>query len=333
MKHDLTILDAVADPNLLGTSVRRRLLDELARGARAFLGFLMTAVRSGCRSMTKSRVRTSPRPRDDQSEGSDGGQRPSYGATLLDANRPVGFALDGTAIFVRGVRPSGGLRLRPVGVPPTSDITVVSTGALSVLTARLPMFSLAIVDPTAAGGRRDGCAVVDTWLSGASSVMTPDHHVFIVCPSGEEADLELVLRSHHVPIQSRIVWHHPDFTVERSPIGFLSTHRLILHGGTHPLRLTADRARRAPFSDVQSFPTRDAEGDSVPKPVELVRWLVSTGSTPGDHVLDVFGGDATTASACQALGRHCTVIERNPAMAEETRRQLRFEPHQPRSST
>ena len=58
------------------------------------------------------------------------------------------------------------------------------------------------------------------------------------------------------------------------------------------------------------------------KPVELVRWLVEIGSQPGDAVLDPFGGDATTAMACQELGRHCTVIERDPAVAAAIRQRV-----------
>lgn len=98
-------------------------------------------------------------------------------------------------MFKRRDRSQTRLRL----MPPASDTTVVSGDALSA-SAR-PLFSLAIVDPTAAGGRRDGCDVLDTWLSGASSVMTPDHHVFIVCPSGEEAALQPFRLT--VPIMSK----------------------------------------------------------------------------------------------------------------------------------
>ena len=181
-------------------------------------------------------------------------------------------------------------------------------------------FSLAILDPMARAGRSvtddpDPLAVVDAWLTPILHVLKPDHHLFIFCPHGQGADLELCLCSRHLPIQSRVIWHHADFTVQRSPIGLLNTWSLILHIGTHGLQLTDAPDRRAPFSDVQPFATRDAVGDHVPKPIELVRWLVSIGSQPGDGVLDVCGGDSVTAAVCEQLGRHCTVIERDPARA------------------
>lgn len=48
------------------------------------------------------------------------------------------------------------------------------------------------------------------------------------------------------------------------------------------------------------------------KPEKLVAKLMLASSKPGDFVLDPFGGSGTTAAVARKLGRHYTVIERNP---------------------
>lgn len=49
-----------------------------------------------------------------------------------------------------------------------------------------------------------------------------------------------------------------------------------------------------------------------PKPVELMRWLVSEASEPGELVLDPFMGSGTTGAAAIGLGRKFVGIEINP---------------------
>lgn len=45
------------------------------------------------------------------------------------------------------------------------------------------------------------------------------------------------------------------------------------------------------------------------KPEDLLSWLVSSYTNPGDHVLDPFMGSGTTGAACVALHRNFTGIE------------------------
>lgn len=48
------------------------------------------------------------------------------------------------------------------------------------------------------------------------------------------------------------------------------------------------------------------------KPEKLVAKIMLASSKPGDFVLDPFGGSGTTAAVAKKLGRHYTVVERNP---------------------
>ena len=49
------------------------------------------------------------------------------------------------------------------------------------------------------------------------------------------------------------------------------------------------------------------------KPLDLMQWLVSTYTNPGDKVLDPFAGSGTTGAACVALHREFVGIELDPA--------------------
>ena len=48
------------------------------------------------------------------------------------------------------------------------------------------------------------------------------------------------------------------------------------------------------------------------KPEKLVAKIMLASSQPGGFVLDPFGGSGTTAAVAKKLGRHYTVVERNP---------------------
>lgn len=62
------------------------------------------------------------------------------------------------------------------------------------------------------------------------------------------------------------------------------------------------------------------------KPQEILEYFVSLLSSPGDTVLDTFAGSGSTGMACDALGRECVLIERDPKMFEKMK--ARFESKQ-----
>lgn len=73
-----------------------------------------------------------------------------------------------------------------------------------------------------------------------------------------------------------------------------------------------------------------AKGDDrpdhpCPKPLPLMRELVSLFTDPGDLVLDPFMGSGTTAAACKQLGRRCIGIEIEEKWAEVAAKRLEQE--------
>lgn len=52
------------------------------------------------------------------------------------------------------------------------------------------------------------------------------------------------------------------------------------------------------------------------KPMQLMSYLITLGSRPGDLVLDPFAGSGTTGAAARSLGRSCISIERDPEYAK-----------------
>jgi DNA modification methylase len=58
-------------------------------------------------------------------------------------------------------------------------------------------------------------------------------------------------------------------------------------------------------------PNRNGEHPTM-KPVELVERALTNSSTPGDKVLDPFGGSGTTLVACEKMGRSAFLIELDP---------------------
>lgn len=59
-----------------------------------------------------------------------------------------------------------------------------------------------------------------------------------------------------------------------------------------------------------------------PKPLELVRFIVSLASLPRDTILDCFAGSGTTLLAAKQLGRRAIVVELEERYAEVTARRL-----------
>ncbi len=54
-------------------------------------------------------------------------------------------------------------------------------------------------------------------------------------------------------------------------------------------------------------------GHPTQKPEMLIERIIKAGTSPGDLVIDPFGGVGTTPSVCARLGRRCIAIECNPA--------------------
>lgn len=59
------------------------------------------------------------------------------------------------------------------------------------------------------------------------------------------------------------------------------------------------------------------------KPLDLMQWLVSTYTNPGDKVLDPFCGSGTTGAACVALHREFVGVELDPKYHAIAQRRVR----------
>lgn len=185
---------------------------------------------------------------------------------------------------------------------------------------------------TECGPARYDCLVLaDAWLTRALECLTSSYHAFLWCRPDDLAGLELHLHSRDLPVQSRIVWHHPNVTPQRMSVGLLSTWTPVVHIGIQGLRC-AGASKRA-HVDVQEFTALDGDTEHLPKPRGLVEWLVGIGSRPGDAVLDLFGGDTSTGDVCQRLGRDCTIIEDDPSVTAALHERFRREQDEPDRTT
>ena len=82
--------------------------------------------------------------------------------------------------------------------------------------------------------------------------------------------------------------------------------------------VTENNGTRYPHSVITS---KSTNGDHpTQKPLDLMRYLVSTYSQPGDLILDPFAGSGTTLVAAQQLGRNflgCDITPEYVALAQK----------------
>ena len=76
--------------------------------------------------------------------------------------------------------------------------------------------------------------------------------------------------------------------------------------------------------DIQSFQwsSYKPNGHPAEKPLELMEWIVSNSTKPGDTVLDPFMGSGTTGVACARLGRNFIGIECDQNHYEAAQRRI-----------
>jgi DNA modification methylase len=60
----------------------------------------------------------------------------------------------------------------------------------------------------------------------------------------------------------------------------------------------------------------------IVKPLDIMEWLVTLATAPGQRVLDPFAGSGTTIMACKRLGRDGVGIEKDPDYAELARERV-----------
>ncbi len=70
--------------------------------------------------------------------------------------------------------------------------------------------------------------------------------------------------------------------------------------------------------------SKEKTGYPTQKPLGLLRRLVEVHSAPGDRLLDFFAGSGSWGEAALRAGRHCVLIDDNPAAIEVMRERLAF---------
>lgn len=154
------------------------------------------------------------------------------------------------------------------------------------------------------------------WLAAIKPTLKSEYNLFWFCSPQYMADIELLLRRHELPIQSRLIWHRRNMAMgSDARHKFIDSYEMIYHVGNRELNFPLEWTD-ARF-DVQTFAVpqtnfTDEKLHPTQKPLELIRRLVAFGSYPGDSVLDPFAGSGTTGHACYLEGnRNCTLIERD----------------------
>jgi len=119
---------------------------------------------------------------------------------------------------------------------------------------------------------------------------------------------------HKLNAQPQITGDRPAAHVEAITVGH-AKGKSRWHGGGHGNLLQ--------FAIARGFSERFDHG--TPKPLRLMRRLISLFTDPGEIILDPFGGTGTTAKACKDLGRHCLMIERDEKWCEVAANRLKQE--------
>lgn len=121
----------------------------------------------------------------------------------------------------------------------------------------------------------------------------------------------------------------PQFSGDRPSQGF--EHVLLFHnaeapkswnGASHITRFDGESDAEIPNPELAHLCLRGAEKHKAEKPLDQLLDLVSWFTEPGENVLDLFGGRATTALACKILGRNCVSLELNPEEVEKGNERL-----------
>lgn len=110
-------------------------------------------------------------------------------------------------------------------------------------------------------------------------------------------------------VRHELIWVKDTLVMSRCDYHY--RHEPILYGwkrdGTHEWQ--SDRKQTSVLEFLR--PKRSEEHPTM-KPVELIAYLMGNSSTPGQIVLDTFGGSGTTLIAAEQTNRKCYMIELSP---------------------
>lgn len=217
-----------------------------------------------------------------------------------------------------------------------AGVDLIQGDMLEVLPRLGKTFDLVIADPPynvtpydfdQFGSRANFLSEVNLWLEAIRAVLKPDFNLFLFCAPTYAADIELLLRTLELPVQSRLIWHRRNMAMgSDATYKFIDTWEMVFHCGNRALNWSPEWSDER--FDVQTFPVpqsnfTDARWHPTQKPIELIERLVRFGSYPGDAVLDPFAGAGTTGLTCLNTGyRHCTLVELSKDYVDAARARL-----------
>ena len=128
------------------------------------------------------------------------------------------------------------------------------------------------------------------------------------------ATLQGALETCNYRAQTQIVWNKGSIGMGN---GFRNQHELVIHA-SKGVPTVYDRG----IGNVLTYPRVAPDDHPSPKPVGLLRDLLSVVSEPGHLILDPFMGIGSTALACREAGRRVIGIESVEAYCEVAAKRL-----------
>jgi site-specific DNA-methyltransferase (adenine-specific) len=238
------------------------------------------------------------------------------------------------------------------------DCRIIQGDCLDIL-SRLERGSvdLMLADPPCSRGIDDGPHYDDSrasadylawckrWIDASVPTLADDGSMWVLISDEWAAEFDLMLRNSGLTRRSWVIWYE-SFGVNCIR-KFNRCKRHLFHTVRDPKRFTFNReavsiasARLAKYGDKRANPAGKVMDDvwNIPRiagtfrerikgfptqlPVELLRRIVGCSSNPGDLVVDLFSGSATTGVVCIQTGRGYLGVELSPRFAELSRQRL-----------
>jgi site-specific DNA-methyltransferase (adenine-specific) len=188
-------------------------------------------------------------------------------------------------------------------------------------------------------------AGVGAWMKLCHDALTDDGSLWVLINWENAARYELLLQAAGFTIRSRITWYET-FGVNCSG-NFNRTSRRLFYCVKdpnrfvfHPEAVSRPSARQVVYNDGRAAPAGKLWDDvwAIPRlpgtskeripgfptqlPLELLRPIIEVASDPGDLVVDLFSGSASTGAAALELGRRYVGIEEIEEFVELSRLRL-----------
>lgn len=160
------------------------------------------------------------------------------------------------------------------------------------------------------------------WMNECRRILKLKHNLYINLPQNLLYDF---VGRFGTPTTT-LIWNYRNLVMGRdSNTKYLSTYQPILHYGGRQLNFNQDWSDER--FDVQTIATpqsnfSDGKYHVAQKPLELLEWLVKTGSLPGELVLDPMAGSGTTGVACVKNNRDFILIEREDEHIQSIQQRL-----------